>query len=91
MSDDLVARLRAGGETCGADTCKVKDASSGCLCALAADRIEQLEAVLLDANNTLAAAFARIHCLPRTTDTNLATKIGKTRAAIHAALEWKDG
>jgi len=46
MSDDLVARLRAGGETCGADTCKVKDASSGCLCALAADRIEQLEAAL---------------------------------------------
>ena len=46
MSDDLVARLRAGGETCGADTCKVKDARSGCLCALAANRIEQLEAAL---------------------------------------------
>ena len=60
-------------------------------CDEAADRIERLEAALLDANNTLAAAFARIHCLPRTTDTNLATKIGKTRAAIHAALEWKDG
>lgn len=46
MTDDLVKRLRIGGETCGTDACKVKDARSGCLCAIAADRIERLEAAL---------------------------------------------
>ena len=48
---------------------------------------ERLRAALAQANRTLAAAFNRIHCLPRTTDTALATEIGKTRAAICAALE----
>ena len=46
MSEELVKRLRSGGETCGIDACKVRDAKSGCLCATAADRIEALEATL---------------------------------------------
>lgn len=46
MTDDLVTRLRDGGETCGTEACITIDANSGCLCALAADRIEQLEAAL---------------------------------------------
>ena len=46
MSEELVKRLRSGGETCGIDACKIRDAKSGCLCAIAADRIEALEAAL---------------------------------------------
>lgn len=39
---NLVTRLRDGGETCGTEQCKVRDARSGCICAMAADRIEEL-------------------------------------------------
>ena len=42
MTDDIVKRLRGGGETCGIDRCKTMDAASGCLCAIAADEIERL-------------------------------------------------
>ena len=45
---DLVERLRRGEpcrEGCGAP-CRTMDAASGCICAEAADRIEQLEAAL---------------------------------------------
>lgn len=45
---DLVERLRRGEpcrEGCGAP-CRTMDAASGCICAEAADRIEQLEATL---------------------------------------------
>lgn len=48
MSDDLRERLRRGEpcrEGCGAP-CRTMDAASGCICAEAADRIEQLEAAL---------------------------------------------
>lgn len=40
---DLLARLRAG--ICD-DACRVRDTASGCACAEAAARIEQLEAAL---------------------------------------------
>jgi hypothetical protein len=42
MTDDLVNRLRNGGETCGIDRCKTMDAERGCLCAIAADEIVRL-------------------------------------------------
>ena len=41
----IAQRLRSGDETCDVNACRVKDARSGCLCAIAADRIERLEAV----------------------------------------------
>lgn len=47
---------------------------------------ERMEAALREAHKTLAKAFDRIHCLPRTTDTELAALIGSTRAGIEAAL-----
>ena len=81
MSDDLVKRLRDRGVS-----------ETNCLCGNpvcidAADRIEELEKALDRANRTLVDAFNRIHCLPRTTDTQLADEIGKTRAVICAALK----
>lgn len=48
---DLVKRLRVGepcAEASADNTCKVKNAESGCLCAIAADRIEQLENALTE-------------------------------------------
>jgi hypothetical protein len=43
MKSSILERLRAG--ICD-DTCRVKNAASGCACAEAADRIAQLEAAL---------------------------------------------
>jgi hypothetical protein len=42
----LAKRLRSGRETCGIDACRIRDAKNGCLCAIAADRIEALETAL---------------------------------------------
>lgn len=53
-------------------------------------RVEELEGALGESYSTLAAAFARVHCLPRTTDTDLANRIEVTRAKI-AALRAKGG
>lgn len=57
------------------------------------DKIESAEALvaslseaLREANLTLVAAFHRIHCSPRTTDTALAHRIELTRAKIMDAL-----
>lgn len=44
--------------------------------------IERLRSLLDGAYETLGAAWARIHCLPRTSDTELAQRIGEMRAAI---------
>jgi len=41
---DIVERLRNGGETCGLDRCRVREAKSGCTCAEAADTITTLRA-----------------------------------------------
>lgn len=46
---DIVERLRCGEpclEASGINECRVKDAASGCLCAMAADEIERLRAAL---------------------------------------------
>ena len=77
IDNNITARLRAWSA----------DESTWDLLTEAADEIERLRAALTQANRTLVAAFNRIHCLPRTTDTELATKIAKTRVAICAALE----
>ena len=53
-------------------------------------RVEELEGALGESYSTLAAAFNRVHCLPRTTDTDLANRIEVTRAKI-AALRAKGG
>ena len=53
-------------------------------------RVEELEGALGESYSTLAAAFDRVHCLPRTTDTDLANRIEVTRAKI-AALRAKGG
>ena len=50
---DLVERLRAG--VCG-DKCRVMDTRSGCICAEAATRIEQLEAALRAAYEVYAGS-----------------------------------
>ena len=47
---------------------------------------DAMHEALRHANRTLAAAFDRIHCLPRTADTSLAAQIGKTLALICATL-----
>lgn len=44
-STDILDELRSG--NCG-DPCRVIDARSGCRCAIAADEIERLRAVLAD-------------------------------------------
>jgi len=41
---EFTDRLRDGGETCGTERCKVRDARNGCMCAIAADRLDALEA-----------------------------------------------
>ena len=43
---DIVERLRDRGKTCGIDRCSVRDAASGCTCAIAADEIERLREVI---------------------------------------------
>lgn len=47
---------------------------------------DALREALEESHRTLAQAFSRIHGLPRSTDTALATQIGQTRARIEAAL-----
>lgn len=42
----LADRLRGGEETCGIDQCRDKRAAAGCICAEAADRLDELEAKL---------------------------------------------
>lgn len=56
--DPISVRLLTGEETCRESQCKVKDAESGCLCAIAANKIERLltEVALLKAR--LASAEA---------------------------------
>ena len=51
-----------------------------------AEKIRVLREALTNASNTLAKAFGRIHCLPRTSDTELADRIEKERAAITLAI-----
>ena len=78
MTDDLVQRLRGGGETCGIDACKIRDVKGGCLCATAADRIEQLEAAL------------RIICDgPRDADKSYPELLAEVRCEARDALEKK--
>ena len=48
-------------------------------------RIAELDDLLAESNVTLGHAFNRIHCLPRTTDTELAGRIGNIRARITRA------
>lgn len=43
---DIVERIRNGRETCGNYRCPVREASKGCVCAMAADEIERLREAL---------------------------------------------
>ena len=79
MSEELVKRLRSGGETCGIDACKIRDAKSGCLCAIAADRIEALEAALREILQVGSATE------------NLALWVAQDIASHALAGEKKDG
>lgn len=45
---DIVERIRNGRETCGNYRCPVREASKGCVCAMAADEIEKLREALRD-------------------------------------------
>lgn len=63
MTDDLAKRLRDGGDTCGIERCRIRDAASGCLCAIAADRIEALEAANLKQSLITVDHLSRIEAL----------------------------
>ena len=98
---DIVEKLRAGeicSEISAEYACGVKNAASGCQCATAADRIEQLESDLSDALTDLntaqqdnASCTVVIH--------NQADRIEKLEAALReivamdevAIVEFKKG
>jgi hypothetical protein len=52
-------------------------------------RVAELEGALSIARAMLVKAFNRVHCLPRSSDTELADKIEATLGAIRAAMEGK--
>ena len=87
--DDLVKRLRSGGETCGIDACKVRDAKSGCLCAIAADRIEALEAMLMRDQFAMAALPGVINRVSRLATESIADDCYKIADAMLKAREAK--
>ena len=85
MSDDLealVARLRSG------STYDDRTDAADLLESLQA-RVAELEGALSSVRSVLVKAFNRVHCLPRSSDTELADKIEATLGAIRAALEGK--
>ena len=61
---DIVERLRAGFQCAeSGNRCRTMDAQSGCVCAAAADRIEQLEAALRAVMDDLTL-IGKNHWLP---------------------------
>jgi len=50
------------------------------------ERLKSITDAMQDAHVTLAVAFDRIHTLPRTSDTELAERIGRSRARIASVL-----
>jgi len=76
----IVERLRSGRE-CG-DSCRRKEAVSGCICAAAADEIERLRTALESLTKDPPATF------PREPDTDDEVII-KMRAIARAALEGR--
>jgi hypothetical protein len=46
IEDNLAERLRDGGESCGVHKCEDRTARGGCMCAMAAERIDAQHALL---------------------------------------------
>lgn len=81
--------LQAIGEEFGAHGGEPRTSAMRRLLTEARAENEDLRGLVKEANITLVRAFDRIHCLPRTSDTELATAIEKTRSHLTAALEKK--